>query len=225
MADGRLYEVDMRLRPSGRQGPVATSLQSFESYQMEEAWTWEHLALTRARTVAGDPALGAEVEAIRQRVLAAKAAGRTILSDTAEMRARIFAAKSADGDWEAKIGPGHLQDIELLAQSSALRAANPSRRVEQQLRAGKAAGHFDTVAEEALQQAYRFLWRLQAGGRLLTDRPLDMEAIGEGGRAFLLRETGASDLADLRSRLAAHAAQAGAIIETVLGAPTAGAAD
>jgi [glutamine synthetase] adenylyltransferase / [glutamine synthetase]-adenylyl-L-tyrosine phosphorylase len=225
MADGRLYEVDMRLRPSGRQGPVATSLQSFESYQMEEAWTWEHLALTRARAVAGDPALGAEVEAIRQRVLAAKAAGRTILSDTAEMRARIFAAKSADGDWEAKIGPGHLQDIELLAQSSALRAANPSRRVEQQLRAGKAAGHFDTVAEEALQQAYRFLWRLQAGGRLLTDRPLDMEAIGEGGRAFLLRETGASDLADLRSRLAAHAAQAGAIIETVLGAPTAGAAD
>src|SRR5690606_7771862 len=58
-AEGRLYEVDMRLRPSGRQGPVATSIQSFRDYQMSEAWTWEHLALTRARVVAcaGDQGL------------------------------------------------------------------------------------------------------------------------------------------------------------------------
>jgi [glutamine synthetase] adenylyltransferase / [glutamine synthetase]-adenylyl-L-tyrosine phosphorylase len=217
MADGRLYEVDMRLRPSGRQGPVATSVQSFESYQMDEAWTWEHLALTRARPVAGDPALADEVERVRQKVLNAKASGTAILSDTAEMRARIFAAKAPDGDWEAKIGPGRLQDIELLAQSSALRAASPARRVEQQLRAGKAAGHFDAATEEALQQAYRFLWRLQAGGRLLTEKPLDMAAVGSGAQAFLLRETAASDLPDLASRLAAHVGRAEGIIETVLG--------
>ncbi len=223
MADGRLYEVDMRLRPSGRQGPVATSLQSFESYQMDEAWTWEHLALTRARPVAGDPALADEVETIRQRRADREIAGcDDPLSDTAEMRARIFAAKAPDGEWEAKIGDGRLQDIELLAQSSALRAASPARRVEQQLRAGKAAGHFDAAAEEALQQAYRFLWRLQAGERLLTEKPLDTDAIGEGGRVFLLRETGASDLADLRSRLAAHVARAEAIIATTLGVPKVG---
>jgi glutamate-ammonia-ligase adenylyltransferase len=53
-AAGKLYEVDMRLRPSGRQGPVATALASFERYQREEAWTWEHMALTRARVLAGD---------------------------------------------------------------------------------------------------------------------------------------------------------------------------
>ncbi len=53
MAEGRLYEVDMRLRPSGRQGPVATSIESFASYQRTEAWTWEHLALTRARVLVG----------------------------------------------------------------------------------------------------------------------------------------------------------------------------
>jgi glutamate-ammonia-ligase adenylyltransferase len=217
MADGRLYEVDMRLRPSGRQGPVATSVQSFESYQIDEAWTWEHLALTRARPVAGDPALAEEVEAIRLRVLKAKAAGAGVLPDTAEMRARIFAAKPPDGAWEAKIGPGRLQDIELLAQSSALRAASPARRVEQQLRAGKVAGHYDAETEDALQQAYRFLWRLQAGGRLLTEKPLDMEAVGSGAQAFLLRETGASDLPDLASRLAAHAGRAEGIIEAVFG--------
>src|SRR6478672_11554648 len=59
---GALYQVDMRLRPSGRSGPVATSLAAFASYQDTEAWTWEHMALTRARPVAGSPAFAARVE-------------------------------------------------------------------------------------------------------------------------------------------------------------------
>jgi glutamate-ammonia-ligase adenylyltransferase len=217
MAEGKLYEVDMRLRPSGRQGPVATSIQSFRSYQLEEAWTWEHLALTRARAVAGDAALAAEVEAVRREVLAARTDAGKVMADTAEMRARIFAAKAPDGEWEAKIGPGRLQDIELLAQSLALRAADPARRVERQLRAGVRAGLLPRADEEALQAAYRFLWRLQAGGRLLTDRPLDMAAIGQGGRAFLLRETGMSDLAALRSQLTGHVAHVAEIVARGLG--------
>jgi len=216
MAEGRLYEVDMRLRPSGKQGPVATALERFRSYQMGEAWTWEHLALTRARPVAGDAALAAEVEALRREVLAAKAGGESVLADVADMRRRIFAAKAPDGVWEAKIGPGRLQDIELLAQSCALRAADPARRVEAQLRAGLRGGCLGREEEAALQEAYRFLWRLQAGGRLLTDRPLDMEQIGEGGRAFLLRETGMADLAALASRLDAATARVAAIVERVL---------
>ncbi len=56
-SEGRLYEVDMRLRPSGQKGPVATQLSSFIEYQQREAWTWEHLALTRARVISGPPAL------------------------------------------------------------------------------------------------------------------------------------------------------------------------
>ncbi len=223
MAEGRLYEVDMRLRPSGRQGPVATSVQSFRDYQMTEAWTWEHLALTRARPVAGEAAVAEEVEAIRRAVLAGKGGGAAILPDLAEMRARIFAAKAPDGAWEAKIGPGRLQDIELLAQSCALRAASPARRVEPQLRAGLRAGLLSKEDEAALQEAYRFLWRLQAGGRLLTERPLDMEAIGEGGRAFLMRETGASDLAGLASLLERQVARAAGIIAASLGTAAPGA--
>ncbi|WP_284163047.1 glutamine-synthetase adenylyltransferase [Frigidibacter sp. SD6-1] len=212
MAEGRLYEVDMRLRPSGRQGPVAVSLAAFRDYQMTEAWTWEHLALTRARPVAGPEDLAAEIEAIRREVLAAKAGGETILPDTAEMRDRIFAAKAPDGEWEAKIGPGRLQDIELLAQSAALRAADPARRTEAQLRAGRRAGLIPAADEEALQAAYRFFWRLQAGGRLLTERPLDMEAVGAGGRAFLLRETQMSSLDGLRSELSGHVARTAEIV-------------
>jgi glutamate-ammonia-ligase adenylyltransferase len=216
MAEGRLYEVDMRLRPSGRQGPVATSLESFRAYQMTEAWTWEHLALTRARVLAGAPDLAAEVEAVRLQVLAAKGGGARVMPDLADMRARIFAAKAPDGDWDAKIGPGRLQDIELVAQSFALRGGEAARRVEPQLRAGARHGFISKADEQVLSGAYRFLWRLHAGARLLTDGPLDMQAIGEGGRAFLLRETGEGDLAALASRLRSTTDAVRAIVEAVL---------
>ena len=217
MAEGRLYEVDMRLRPSGRQGPVAVSLAAFRDYQMTEAWTWEHLALTRARVIAGEGGLAADVEAARRAILSAKASGPAVLSDTADMRQRIFAAKAPDGEWEAKIGPGRLQDIELLAQALALRSADPARRTEAQLRGGVKTGRIGREDETVLQAAYRFFWRLQAGGRLLSDRPIEMDAIGEGGRAFLLRETGMSSLEGLRSELAGHVERVAVIVSARLG--------
>ncbi|MBL9053710.1 MAG: glutamine-synthetase adenylyltransferase, partial [Tabrizicola sp.] len=123
MPQGRLYEVDMRLRPSGRQGPVATSLESFRTYQEHEAWTWEHLALTRARVLAGEASLGAEVEALRREVIAVKGQGARVRADVAEMRGRLQAAKPALGAWDAKNGPGRIMDIELAAQTVALLAA------------------------------------------------------------------------------------------------------
>ncbi len=219
MAEGRLYEVDMRLRPSGRQGPVATSLTAWSDYQMTEAWTWEHLALTRARVITGPADLAQDVEAARRAVLTAKSRGARVRGDTAAMRMRIFAAKATDGEWEAKIGPGRLQDIELLAQCAALLSADPTRRVEAQLRSGAWTGVIPREDEAKLQSAYRFFWRLQAGGRLLTDRALDMDAIGEGGRAFLLRETGMADLAALAAALAGHVAETAGIVARVLGEP------
>jgi glutamate-ammonia-ligase adenylyltransferase len=162
--------------------------------------------------VAGSPDLAADVEAIRREVLASKAGGAAVRGDVAGMRERIFAAKAPDGDWEAKIGPGRLQDLELLAQTVTLMAADPARRVEVQLRAGLRAGLLSKEEEAALQSGFRFLWRLQAGGRLLSDRPLDMAALGEGGRAFLLRETGTADLDGLRTRLTDTVATVAAIV-------------
>ena len=217
MPEGRLYEVDMRLRPSGRQGPVATAIESFRSYQMGEAWTWEHLALTRARVLAGDAALAAEVEATRRDVLAAKAGGDKVLRDVADMRARLQAAKPAAGSWEAKNGPGRLMDIELLAQTAALRAADPARQVERQLRAGVKSGFLSVSDETVLLDAYRLLWRLQAGSRLLTDRMLEMDRLGEGGRAFLVRETGARDAGDLSARLETMVEAAARVVAARLG--------
>lgn len=217
---GRLYEVDMRLRPSGRQGPVATAVQSFRDYQMTEAWTWEHLALTRARVIGSCGAEGAalsdQVEALRVEVLQARGGDPRVMPDLAEMRARIFAAKAPDGAWEAKIGRGRLQDIELMAQSFALRSGSPARAAAAQLRSGARAGLIDRPGAEALASARRFLWSLQCAGRLLTDRPLDMESLGKGGQAFLLRETGTDSLEALGARLAAAVEDSGRIIDTVI---------
>src|SRR5690554_3411324 len=106
MAQGRLYEVDMRLRPSGRQGPVATALESFRGYQRDEAWTWEHLALTRARVVAGDHDLAGKVEEFRRELLALKSMGAGVVQDAAQMRARLRGAKPGAGPLDARDGAG-----------------------------------------------------------------------------------------------------------------------
>ncbi|MFN4192043.1 MAG: glutamine-synthetase adenylyltransferase [Tabrizicola sp.] len=216
MPEGRLYEVDMRLRPSGRAGPVATSLHSFTTYQETEAWTWEHLALTRARVLAGEPTLAGEVEAFRRELLARKGKGDRVKPDVAEMRARLAAAKPAQGEWDAKNGPGRIMDIELAAQTVALIAGSPARGVERQL---AAAGRIMPDSDmQRLTSAYRLLWRLHAAARLLSENALDWERLGEGGRAFLLRETGAADAVALAEALAQAVTDAEAAVTRLVGA-------
>jgi len=113
---GRLYDVDMRLRPSGRSGPVATSITSFESYQRRDAWTWEHLALTRARVVSGAPALAARVEAVIRDVLRTPRDARAVASDVVDMRRAIAAEKGDGARWDLKYAAGGLIDLEFIAQ-------------------------------------------------------------------------------------------------------------
>ena len=221
MPEGRLYEVDMRLRPSGRAGPVATSLAAFETYQRDAAWTWEHLALTRARAIAGAPDLLADIAAVRRAVLADKAAGDTVLADVADMRARIAAAKPPQGAWDAKIGAGRLQDIELLAQTACLRAGCGETDLEAQLQAG--IGWLSAAESAALAQGYALFWRLQAAARLLTGGALDPAELGEGGVRFILRETGMENTDALAAAMAETAATASAIIARLLEGKTDGA--
>jgi glutamate-ammonia-ligase adenylyltransferase len=218
MPDGRLYEVDMRLRPSGRQGPVATSLEGFIAYQQHEAWTWEHLALTRARVLAGPLSLGQEVEVFRRGLLLQKGKGAAVCADVAAMRARLQAAKPAQGVWDARLGPGRLLDIELAAETVALVAASPERGVEAQIAAGVGRIVPDSDAQ-ALIAGYRLMWRLQAATRLLTDGMLDLATSGEGVRAFLLRETGMEDSTALAQALVRSAAAAGDAVTRLLGEP------
>ncbi|OCW55787.1 bifunctional [glutamine synthetase] adenylyltransferase/[glutamine synthetase]-adenylyl-L-tyrosine phosphorylase [Hoeflea olei] len=121
-AEGVLYEVDLRLRPSGNKGPVATSIRAFSKYQSEEAWTWEHMALTRARTVAGEESLRAEARALIDQVLARPRDEAKLIADLTEMRALIEEEKPPRDIWDVKLIPGGLIDIEFIAQYLSLKA-------------------------------------------------------------------------------------------------------
>ena len=217
MAQGRLYEVDMRLRPSGSQGPVATSLSSFTSYQQNEAWLWEHLALTRARIVAGDAGLGEEIEAFRAMLIQTKNAPEDVRLEVGEMRARIAAAKSPAGAWQAKIGPGRIQDIELVAQAGALVQGSLARDVQSGLDDAVAAGWLDDMARSALLRSYALSWVVQQSGRLLSDKPMESTGIGQGGASFLLRQTECEDLQTLETEMSRAHKQAAKVIDQVFG--------
>ncbi|WP_137132773.1 bifunctional [glutamine synthetase] adenylyltransferase/[glutamine synthetase]-adenylyl-L-tyrosine phosphorylase [Rhizobium sp. FY34] len=115
-AEGIIFEVDLRLRPSGNKGPVASRISAFRKYQQEEAWTWEHMALTRARLICGDDSLIAEVETVIEEVLSAPRDWAKIAADVAEMRALIDKEKPPKDSWDLKLIPGGLIDIEFLAQ-------------------------------------------------------------------------------------------------------------
>jgi len=215
-AEGMLYEVDMRLRPSGRQGPVATSYQAFETYQREEAWTWEHLALTRARCVAGAAIVGTAVEAFRVTLLGLTRAADKVLADVSDMRARLAEAKPAENDWEAKRGPGRIQDIDLLAQAAALVSGSSAQNTPDQLAAGVAMGWLPSDVVETLCATHAMLWKVQAAARLLTGHALNFADVGAGGRAFMLRQTGATSVEVLSQQITECAVTAAGLIDTAL---------
>jgi glutamate-ammonia-ligase adenylyltransferase len=124
-AAGRLYEVDVRLRPSGKGGMLITQIDAFADYQRSEAWTWEHQALLHARAVAGSPSLRARFEAVRLEILRQHVKRDTLREEVRSMRERMRRelSKSRTGEFDIKQDPGGVADIEFLAQYWALREA------------------------------------------------------------------------------------------------------
>lgn len=216
MSEGRLYEVDMRLRPSGNQGPVATGWQSFQEYQKNEAWVWEHLAMTRARVIAGPEELAGDVEAFRAALLTEKGAPDKVLEEVASMRKRIADAKTPAGPWDTKLGPGRMQEVELLAQAGSLMAGETGRDIGAGLQAGVAIGWLSDADREALLRAYTLCWQVLQAAKLLSDRPLDPASLGEGGAEFVLRETGYETLTALSDDLEQATRNAAKVIDAAL---------
>jgi glutamate-ammonia-ligase adenylyltransferase len=113
---GVLYHVDMRLRPSGRAGPLATQIDGFQSYQEREAWTWEHMALTRARVVSAPPDFATRVEAVIRNMLCRRRDRSAVAADVIEMRGAIADEKGDANVWDLKYAAGGLVDIEFIGQ-------------------------------------------------------------------------------------------------------------
>ncbi|WP_170549351.1 glutamine-synthetase adenylyltransferase [Ruegeria atlantica] len=216
MSQGRLYEVDMRLRPSGNQGPVATSWASFTNYQRNEAWVWEHLALTRAHVVAGDAGLTQDIESFRADFLAQPEDRQKVLREVSEMRARLAAAKSPAGIWDAKNGAGRMMDIELMAETGALLSGVTQRDVQSGLDGTVAAGLLDVAQVQTLKDCYDLCWSVQCAARLLSGKVIEADKIGEGGAAFLCRATGFEQVEHLQGALQDSYTAAAGIIGRVL---------
>ncbi|MES2498285.1 MAG: bifunctional [glutamine synthetase] adenylyltransferase/[glutamine synthetase]-adenylyl-L-tyrosine phosphorylase [Pseudomonadota bacterium] len=120
-AAGPLYEVDTRLRPSGTQGPLVASVESFAHYQRESAWTWEHMALTRARTIFGSPSARADVDAIIAEALGRQRDPAELLADVVKMRGEIAKHKPASSPFDVKLIDGGLVDAEFTVHLLQLR--------------------------------------------------------------------------------------------------------
>ena len=216
-ASGPMYAVDMRLRPSGNKGPVAVSRAAFERYHAAEggaAWTWERMALTRARVVAGPPALRAHVEAAIRTAIAAGGEAAAIRADAATMRARLARELPARGGWDVKHRVGGGMEVELLAQALQLVHAgahpdlpHPSTRVA--LARLGAAGALPASDAALLVRADR-VWRTVQGMLRLTEGRTPAEQLAPASAAALLRAAAAAgiaavDVAALRATLDALA--------------------
>ncbi|HLJ06339.1 MAG TPA: bifunctional [glutamine synthetase] adenylyltransferase/[glutamine synthetase]-adenylyl-L-tyrosine phosphorylase [Acetobacteraceae bacterium] len=204
--DGQLYEVDMRLRPSGNKGPFAVSLGSFRRYHAESAWTWERMALTRARVVAGPPALRERIEVAIAEALAQAGDSGRIRADAAAMRARMLRDLPPEGPWDVKLRPGGQIEVEFIAQVLQLIHAHdapglcsPTTRValDRLAKAGRLP-----AGDAALLIQADHTWRTVQGMLRVTVGRGAHKEVPDASAQALLRAVGtAVDLATLRATL------------------------
>ncbi|MEO1794761.1 MAG: bifunctional [glutamine synthetase] adenylyltransferase/[glutamine synthetase]-adenylyl-L-tyrosine phosphorylase, partial [Pseudomonadota bacterium] len=203
-SEGGLYQVDMRLRPSGQKGPVATGFASFESYQQNDAWTWEHMALTRARVVSGPPELTEALADVIHRVLTSPRDRAKTARDVRDMRQRVWEEKGGE-TWHLKQARGGLVDLEFLVQFLQLihAAEHPdvlSQNTETSLRALNAAGLLGPHGPDLIA-ACRLFHDLTQVLRLCFDGVFTPEKSSAGLRQFLADVAGEADFARLELRI------------------------
>lgn len=225
--EGALYEVDMRLRPSGRAGPLANSLEGFETYHAQSAWTWEHMALTRARVIHGPAALVDRLAEIVRATLRRPRDPGALVRDVADMRDRIAQHAPAKSAWDFKHLPGGLFDIDFVAQYLALlhAAARPdllAPHPAEMLRRMAEAGLIERADAECLQATRTLLSDVQSLLRLTLngdEAAFDETSAPEGQRRLIAATEDAADLTSLKARIAAEAAAARAIYERIVEVP------
>ena len=194
-ASGPLYEIDTRLRPSGTQGPLSVSLEGFARYQRENAWTWEHMALARARPVFGSPAARAAVETVIGDVLRGDRPVRNVVADAIAMRAEMAAHKPPLGPLDAKLLPGGLVDLEFAVHMVQLESGlglDPNLRVA--IAALIAAGR----APSEMLAAHDFLTRLLVTLRLVAP---DAQPPRSATQGLVARALGLADWAEVLASL------------------------
>jgi [glutamine synthetase] adenylyltransferase / [glutamine synthetase]-adenylyl-L-tyrosine phosphorylase len=219
---GALYQVDMRLRPSGRAGPLATRIEGFAGYQETEAWTWEHMALTRARVVSASPAFRARVENVILDVLRRPRDAGLIAGDVVEMRGAIAKEKGDAERWDLKYAAGGLVDIEFIAQYLQLVHAyaqpeildTSTARVLDKAWALRLLAVEDAEVLRPAVQLYQDLTQLL---RLCLPGPFNAKTAGGGPLRLLARAADVPDFATLDATLSETQAKVRASFVRILG--------
>ena len=223
-ASGRLYEVDMRLRPSGESGPLVTSLEAFREYQAGAAWTWEHMSLTRARVLCGDAATAEAAGREIRQVLTRPRDPSALLRDVAGMRCRIAAEYPPGDPFELKYARGGLVDLEFTAQYLQLLHAHDRPEVL----AGGTAACFEALAgaglldgEEArfLAGAVRMQRALQGLVRLTWNEEMPLRDAPEPLRRKLAAALECTGFDELEDRLRATQERAFDLYQERIGRP------
>jgi glutamate-ammonia-ligase adenylyltransferase len=203
---GALFEVDMRLRPSGRSGPVATRIDSFDDYQRSKAWVWEHMALTRARPICGDSGLIAQVNEVIDEVLHTRRDRAELARATLDMRLKIAADKGTKDAWNLKHTSGGLVDLEFIAQFLQL-AEGPDHRSLMGLKPGEViaeAGRLKLITPqmtEALSSAALLYARLNQILRLCMADGQSPDDAPQGVIYSLLEATDMPDYSYLKATI------------------------
>ncbi len=203
---GVLYEVDMRLRPSGRAGPLASRLDAFASYQENEAWTWEHMALTRARVISATPAFRAKIEKVIRDVLTRTREIAITASDVSEMRRAIAEEKGEDDVWDLKTAAGGMIDIEFIAQYLQMvhAAKTPDILNVNTVRVLENAARLGVMTQadsDTLRAAARLYHDLTQIIRLCVSGKFKPETAGEDLLRVLTRAGDAPDFSALEARV------------------------
>nr|WP_246662873.1 DUF294 nucleotidyltransferase-like domain-containing protein [Pseudolabrys sp. FHR47] len=219
---GALYQVDMRLRPSGQAGPLATQLGSFIHYQENEAWTWEHMALTRARVITGSAEFGERVDAVIKDILCRPRDAALIAGDVVEMRGAIAAEKGDSNPWDLKYAKGGLIDLEFIAQYLQLVHAHdqPSILDTSTARVLDIARQLHLISiedAEVLRPAAQLYQDLTQILRLCLSGPFDPKTAGPGLLRLLTRAADVPDFATLNATLFETQAKVRASFVRILG--------
>lgn len=204
--EGELYTVDMQLRPSGKAGPVAVQLSRFASYYLDEAWTWELMALTRARTVAGGAGLGDRAAEALDAALGKARHTETLMADARDMRARLEAAKPAKNDWDLKARVGGLQDVEFIVQTLQICGAPGGDVVRNATRSALSAlvrsGAMDVADAQFLGESAQLYLGMAQLIRSAHGTGFDPETASQGFSKVLCSLASADGLEALREELA-----------------------
>jgi glutamate-ammonia-ligase adenylyltransferase len=223
-AEGTLYEVDMRLRPSGNAGPIATSLAAFTQYQETMAWTWEHMALTRARLVTGADLLRAAVRRTIDEALRRRRDPDRLVFDVADMRRRIAREHKAENGWNVKHRQGGLVDIEFIAQYLQLRWAHehPSILSTSTAEALERAGRIGLIGAadvDCLLDALRLWSAIQQVLRQTVEGSFSEETSPGRLKQVLARATGSTHFQNLIVRMDRRASQVVTLYQRLIEEP------